>query len=60
MAHNWFMVHKQEENLNNGHNPDLFSFFFAFEILGGGGGGVANRDLILEHFWYNSEHLRYI
>ena len=47
------MLYTQEENLNNGEH-DLFScIFFSFS----GGGAMC---LILEHFWYNCEHLRYI
>ena len=45
------MLHTQKENLNNGER-DLF--FFIFYFYGG------PRGLILEHFWYNSEPLRYL
>ena len=48
------MLYTQEENLNNGEH-DLFSYIFFFILSGGG-----TMCLILEHFGYNSEHLRYI
>ena len=47
------MLHTQEKKLNNGGNMTFFLLYFCF--LNGG-----SRGLILEHFWYNSEPLRYI